>query len=143
MTRVLAALLSAITGLSPAVATGSILSRSGEIYEGWLKMYDLDFTEAHRIFTQWAQNHPADSLGPASDAAADLFSELTRLGVLESELFVNYAKFAARNKLQPDPQVRLHFRQHIEQAGRLAYVILQTSPPAGNALFVNTLTRGL
>ena len=144
MTRVLAAaLLSAITGISPIVARASILPRSGEIYQGWLKMYDLDFTEAHRIFTQWAQNHPADSLGPASDAAADLFSELTRLGVLESELFVNDAQFAARKKLQPDPQVRLHFNQQIDQADRLADFTLQTSPTDGNALFVKTLTRGL
>ena len=144
MTRLLGAvLLSAITGISPVVATGSILSRSGEIYQGWLKMYDLDFSEAHRIFTQWAQSHPADSLGPASDAAADLFSELTRLGVLESELFVNDAQFAARKKLQPDPQVRLHFNQQIDQADRLADFTLQTSPTDGNALFVKTLTRGL
>ena len=144
MTRVLAAaLLSAITGISPIVARASILPRSGEIYQGWLKMYDLDFTEAHRIFTQWAQNHPADSLGPASDAAADLFSELTRLGVLESELFINDAQFAARKKLQPDPQVRLHFNQQIDQADRLADFTLQTSPTDGNALFVKTLTRGL
>jgi hypothetical protein len=144
MTRVLAAtLLSAITGISLAVATGSILPRSEEIYQGWLKMYDLDFTEAHRIFTQWAQNYPSDSLGPASDAAADLFSELTRLGVLESELFVNDAQFAARKKLQPDPQVRLHFSQQVDRADRLADVTLQTSPTDGNALFVKTLTRGL
>ena len=144
MTRVLgAALLSAITGISPVVATGSILSRSGEIYQGWLKMYDLDFNDAHRIFVQWAQNHPDDSLAPASDAAADLFSELTRLGVLESELFVNDAEFAARKKLQPDPQVRRHFSRQIDEADRLADFTLRTSPADGNALFVKTLTRGL
>ena len=48
-------------------------------------MYDLKFDEAHSVFSAWEQNHPADSLGPASNAAAYLFSELARLGALESE----------------------------------------------------------
>ena len=62
---------------------------SPDLYSGWLKMYDLKFDEAHQVFRQWKQSHPADALGPASDAAAYLFSELARMGVLESELFVD------------------------------------------------------
>jgi hypothetical protein len=144
VTRIIVlALLSVITCISPIVAADSILPRSEDIYQGWLKMYDLEFDEAHRIFGQWAQNHPADSLGPASDAAAYLFSELARLGALESELFVDDARFADRRKLQPDPQVRLHFTQQINQADRLADSTLQKSPTDGNALFVKTLTCGL
>jgi hypothetical protein len=137
------ALFSVINCISPIVAADSILPRSEDIYQGWLKMYDLEFDEAHRIFGQWVQNHPADSLGPGSDAAAYLFSELARLGALESELFVDDARFAARRKLQPDPQVRLHFNQQINQADRLADSTLQKSPTDGNALFVKTLTCGL
>ena len=106
-------------------------------------MYDLEFDQAHRIFGQFAQNHPADSLGPASDAAAYLFSELARLGALESELFVDNARFWGRGKLQPDPQLRLHFTQQINQADRLADSTLQKSATDGNALFVKTLTYGL
>src|SRR5579871_6823626 len=74
-----------------------------ELYDGWLKMYDLKFDEAHSTFAHWEQSHPADSLGPASNAAAYLFSELARLGALESELFVDDARFQNRAKLQPDP----------------------------------------
>ncbi len=144
MTRIVVpALLSVITCISPIVAADSILLRSDDIYQGWLKMYDLEFDEAHRIFGQWTQSHPADSLGPASDAAGYLFSELARLGALESELFVDDARFADRKKLQPDPQVRLHFNQQINQADSLADSALQKSPNDGNALFVKTLTYGL
>jgi hypothetical protein len=106
-------------------------------------MYDLEFDDAHRIFGQWTQNHPADPLGPASDAAAYLFSELARLGALESELFVDDARFADRKKLQPNPQVRLHFNQQINQADHLADAALQKSPNDANALFVKSLTCGL
>ena len=62
--------------------------QESDLYAGWLKMYDLRFEEAHRAFAAWKQGHPDDSLGPASNAAAYLFSELARLGALESELFV-------------------------------------------------------
>jgi hypothetical protein len=140
---VVAALLSVITCLPPIATADSILPRTEDVYQGWLKMYNLEFDEAHRIFGRSAQNHPADSLGPASDAAAYLFSELARLGALESELFVDDARFADRKKLQPDPQVRLHFTEQINQADRLADSTLQKSPADANALFVKSLTCGL
>ena len=144
MTRIVVpALLSIITCISPIAAADPLLPRTEEIYQGWLKMYDLKFDDAHRIFGQWAQNHPADPLGPASDATAYLFSELARLGVLESELFVDNARFWDRRKLQPDPQARLNFTQQINQADRLADSALQKSPADENALFVKTLTCGL
>jgi hypothetical protein len=136
-------LLSLISGISPTRAADSTLPHSEEVYQGWLKMYDLEFDEAHRIFGQWTQNHPADPLGPASDAAAYLFSELARLGALESELFVDDARFADRKKLQPNPQVRLHFNQQINHADDLADAALQKSPNDANALFVKSLTFGL
>jgi hypothetical protein len=136
-------LLSLITGISPIRAADSNLPHSEDVYQGWLKMYDLEFDEAHRIFGQWTQNHPADPLGPASDAAAYLFSELARLGALESELFVDGARFADRKKLQSNPQVRLHFTHQINQADHLADATLQKSPNDANALFVKSLTYGL
>jgi hypothetical protein len=113
------------------------------VYQGWLKMYDLEFDEAHRVFGQSIQSHPADPLGPASDAAAYLFSELSRLGALESELFVDDARFADRQKLQPNPEARLHFNQQINQADHLADAVLQKLPDNANALFVKALTCGL
>ena len=136
-------LLSLISGILPIRAADSTLPHSEEVYQGWLKMYDLEFDEAHRIFGQWTQNHPADPLGPASDAAAYLFSELARLGALESELFVDDARFADRKKLQPNSQVKLHFTQQINQADHLADATLQKSPNDANALFVKSLNCGL
>src|ERR1700676_3422268 len=75
--------------------------KSEEIYSAWLQMYDLKFEEAHRAFEQWQKVHPDDSLGPASDAAAYLFSELNRLGSLEAELFVDANPFKNRKTMTP------------------------------------------
>lgn len=113
------------------------------LYAGWLKMYDLQFDAAHRVFGVWKQSHPDDSLGPASDAAAYLFSELARLGALESELFVDDTRFQDRAKLRPDPARNALFVQEIAQAERLADAALQRSGADSNALFVKSLTLGL
>jgi hypothetical protein len=114
-----------------------------ELYAGWLKMYDLKFDEAHSTFGAWKQSHPDDSLGPASNAAAYLFSELARLGALESELFVDDSRFKDRAKLRPDPDRKALFVQEIAQADRLADAALQKSGADSNALFVKSLTLGL
>ncbi len=136
-------LLGLITAVSLGRAADSTLPHSEEVYQGWLKMYDLEFDGAHQLFGQWTQNHPSDPLGPASDAAAYLFSELARLRALESELFVDDARFADRKKLQPDPQVRSNFTQQINQADHLGDAALQKFPNDANALFAKSLTCGL
>jgi hypothetical protein len=115
----------------------------GDLYGGWLKMYDLRFDEAHRVFGEWKQSHPTDALGPASDATAYLFSELARLGALESELFVDDARYQNRVKLAADPRMKTNFDREIERAGHLADVSLQTSATDANALFAKSLTFGL
>jgi hypothetical protein len=130
----------------PAVASSSWAANApqeSELYAGWLKMYDLKFDEAHSAFGAWKQSHPDDSLGPASNAAAYLFSELARLGALESELFVDDSRFKDRAKLRPDPAKKALFVQEIAQADRLAAAALQRSGVDSNALFVKSMTLGL
>jgi len=116
---------------------------SGDLYGGWLKMYDLKFDEAHQVFGQWKQSHPADALGPASDAAAYLFSELARLGVLESELFTDDSKFLNRSKPQADPRLKPRFEGEIQRTEQLADAALRANAADANALFAKSLTFGL
>jgi hypothetical protein len=116
---------------------------SGELYRGWLKMYDLRFDEAHQVFGDWKQSHSADALGPASDAAAYLFSELARLGALESELFVDDARYENRARLRPDARLRTLFDREIERTDHLADTALQSAAADTNALFAKSLTFGL
>jgi len=116
---------------------------SEDLYHGWLKMYDLRFDEAHQIFAQWKQSHPADSFGPASDAAAYLFSELARLGVLESELFTDNDRFLSRGKIQADPQAKSRFEQELASTDRLADASLLVNASDANALFSKSMSYGL
>mgnify|MGYP001792320004 CR=1 FL=1 len=138
----LSAFLILAASIGPTMANDSDL-RSEPVYSAWLLMYDLKFEEAHQALKRWQEAHPDDSLGPASDAAAYLFSELARLGVLESELFVNDDRFKNRKTLDPDIQIKTSFMERIARADRLADSALGKSGVDARALFVKTLTHGL
>lgn len=117
--------------------------KEDDIYAGWLRMYDLRFDEAHRVFTSWRETHPNDPLGPASDAAACLFSELARLGALESELFVEDSHFLNRKKLAPDGAIKSRLMDGLTRADQLADAQLQKAPADPDALFAKSLVCGL
>jgi hypothetical protein len=136
------ALLIFIASAGRALAVDSDL-KSEEIYSAWLQMYDLKFEEAHRALERWQKVHPDDSLGPASDAAAYLFSELNRLGSLEAELFVDDNRFKNRKTLDPDARAKALFSERVDRADRLAESTLEKSNADARALFVKTLTHGL
>ena len=114
-----------------------------ELYNGWLKMYDLRFDEAHRTISLWQRMHPTDALGPISQAGGYLFAEFARLGVLESELFVDDHRFTHRKRLDPDPEVRRLFFQQADATDQLADSKLQNSPNDRDALFAKSLALGL
>jgi hypothetical protein len=106
-------------------------------------MYNLQFEEAHRTFSEWEKLHPEDPVGPTSDAAAYLFSELDRLGVLQSELFVDDEKFKHSRKLSPDPVTKQAFDKALAKSELVADGVLARSPQDGNALLAKIMNRGL
>jgi len=142
MRIVVNALLILVTSFGSVLAGESTL-KSEPVYSAWLQMYDLKFEEAHQVLKRWQESHPDDCLGPASDAAAYLFSELARLGVLEAELFVDDDRFKNRKTFHPDVHVKASFMERIDQADRLSDSALQKSSTDARALFVKTLTHGL
>jgi len=110
---------------------------------GFRLLYDLDFARAHQVFTSWEQQHPDDPVGPVSDAAGMLFSEFNRLGVLESQFYVNDQAFDERKKLDPDPALRDRFNAALEQAETRAKARLAIDSKDHDALFAMTLSSGL
>ena len=113
------------------------------LIDGYRSMYDLDFGAAHEKFASWKQAHPDDPMGPVSNAAAFLFSELERLHVLDSELFVDDDKFRLRENLTPSLQTKLAFGTELGLGRVLATVVLKRAPDDQNALLAQVLAHGL
>jgi hypothetical protein len=111
--------------------------------QGYRDMYNLDFSGAHAHFASWMQTHPQDPLGPASDAAAFLFSEFDRLGIIDVQLFADDSRFDSRSKLTPDPAVRKAFEDRADQTNRLADAALAKNSKDANALYAKTLVCGM
>lgn len=88
-------------------------------------------------------SHPEDPLGSASQAAAYLFEECYRQGVLSSEFFLDDKRFLGKIPLKPDPELRAAFFAADKQAQDLAQLQLNTNLDDPNALFVMTLSLGM
>jgi hypothetical protein len=105
-------------------------------------MYNLDFAGAHKTFETWQELHPEDPIGPASNAAAYLFSEFDRMRILELGLFTD-DRLEKAAKIQPDVQIKAAFESQLAKASMLAEKVLSQTPDDENALFAKVLSDGL
>ena len=124
-------------GPAPAPATTPTLDA------GYQQMYNLDFANAHQTFAAFQRLNPGDPLGPTSDAAAYLFSEFDKLGILQTELFVDDELFKSRKKVAPDPASRKGFDADISKSEQLADMNLMQSASNSNALLAKVMNHGL
>jgi tetratricopeptide (TPR) repeat protein len=106
---------------------------------GYRQMYNLQFADAHRTFDEYQRLHPDDPMGPASDAAAYLFTEFDRLHILQSEFFTHDEHFVTDHKLTPDPALKQKFDAVLERAVALA----DRTPQDPDARFASVLCHGL
>jgi hypothetical protein len=107
------------------------------------QMYNFDFPASHRILDQCIAAHPQDPLPYAFRAAADLFYEMDRLGILESEFLVNDERIIAKKKLQPDPAVRAQFYKALDDTASRAEAALGANPDDRSALFAMCISQGV
>jgi tetratricopeptide (TPR) repeat protein len=114
-----------------------------ELDAGFHFLYELKPEEAHKQFEAWQKSHPQDPLGSASEAAAYLFEECYRQGVLTSEFFLDDKRFLGKIPLKPDPELRAAFFAADKQAQELAQLRLKTNPDDANALFAMSLSLGM
>jgi hypothetical protein len=110
---------------------------------GFQLLYNLDFDGAHTLFADWEKDHPEDPMGPTAEAASLLFSQFNRLGVLESQFFVDDKTFDSRSRLSPGPEARKGFDKALEKSQSLARERLKSNSKDKDALFAMTLTNGL
>jgi hypothetical protein len=102
-------------------------------------MYNLQFAEAHRTFREFQAARPDDPMGPTSQAAAYLFSELDRLRILQSEFFVHEKRLMDSRKPRPDPEVKRQFLNALAAGRSLA----ARAPENHDAMFAAVLCDGL
>jgi hypothetical protein len=125
------------------LAVLSLSLSAADLAVGYRSMYDLDFASAHQKFAAWKQANPDDPMGPVSNAAAYLFSELERLHILDSELFVNDDKYFQREHPAPDPALKRAFGDEIWSGRQSVERALARSPLDRNALLARVLSYGL
>lgn len=116
---------------------GSLLDK------GYNELYNVNFAGAHRSFDAYATAHPGDPMGTVSDAAAYLFSEFNRLGVLDLSLFADNSRFNDRKRPKPNLEVDRRFQARIDETRQLAANILARDPKDTSALLASVLADGL
>jgi hypothetical protein len=139
----LALLAGVLLSLIGSAVAADIPAIAPSLDNGFQLLYDLDFDRAHQVFLSWQTQHPDDPLGPACDAAGLLFSEFSRLGVLESQFYENDHAYDARQKFTPDPTLRDRFDAALSQAESRAQARLVQKPKDRDSLFALTLASGL
>lgn len=113
------------------------------VSEAFHKMYSSDFLGAQTVIGRYVSEQPNDPLGYAVRASALLFSELDRMGILESEFFESDNRISdSRKKLRPDKLTHDDFYAAIEKAEALSQAILDKKPNDPNALFSKCLALG-
>jgi hypothetical protein len=114
-----------------------------QLRTGYDQMYNLRFDEAHKAFSAYEQSHPKDPLGPASTAAAYLFSEFNRLGVLQSQFLTDDRLITSSRPLAEDPSVTRNFEAALARTARLAAAAEKEDPNNADARLAQVLQYGL
>src|SRR5690349_19050187 len=125
----------------PALAADVVTARPS-LDTGFKLLYSLDFDRAHNFFTAWQREHPEDPMGHVCEAGGVMFSEFTRLGILEGQPYAKDRVFETRTKLSPDPAPRYRVTAAARRAESLARAGFATTPKDRDSLFALTLGRG-
>jgi hypothetical protein len=135
----------AVAGCAPAPALPeSGLPSEAQLDKGYRQMYNLDFRGAHASFADFERAHPANALGPVSDAAAYLFTEFDRMNILRSDYLTKDESFFVINKPPPaDPEIKKKFEDVLGKGRQLADATLRQSPADAEALLASTMSLGL
>jgi hypothetical protein len=127
-----------------SIASASDLPLEPLLDKGYRQMYNLDFKAAHATFADFEHAKPYNALGPVSDAAAYLFTELDRLNILRSDYLTRDESFFTVNKPAPgDPEIGKKFEDGIARGQQLALATLKKSPTDPEAMLAFTMSLGL
>lgn len=114
-----------------------------ELSSGFQLLYQLKFQQAQELFTNWEQQHAAQPIGPALEAASALYEEFYRKGVLTSEFFLDDKRLLGGIKDEPDASLERQFASAARRAEKMAHARLSTRPNDTDGLFALTLIAGM
>lgn len=140
---VLGILLCAPIMAMPVAAEGACGADSPDLNNAFNHLYNFNFPAAHADINKYIAAHPKEPVGYAIRAAAYLFYELDRLGILESEFLISDKHIAEKKELRPDPDVREKFLRAVEDARSRAEAALVASPQDRQALFSMSIVEGV
>src|SRR5258708_761760 len=127
--------------LALSCAGASRADGDGELVRAFARMYNTDFPGATKLANAYVAGNGADPMGYATQAAALLFAEMDRLGILETDFFVHDEKFADKKKENKfDPNIRDAFYAAIRQCSSRGEALVARDPRDRHALF--TLAPG-
>jgi Tetratricopeptide repeat len=110
--------------------------------KGGEALYNLDYDEARRIFTQIQHEFPDSPAGPQSLAASLWVQTLNESRRLQSSLY-NSKSFYAKSEDKVDPKVIQAFKDYTQQAKQLAEAKLKKDPNDIEALYALGQITGL
>jgi len=90
------------------------------IDDAFHRLYNFDFAASRSIADQYAAANPGDPMGPATRAAAWLFSELHRLNLLGKEFMTSDDRIKGGERALPKEQARREFLRSVAEAKALA-----------------------
>jgi hypothetical protein len=128
---------------APPAGENACGADSPEIGEAFNHLYNFDFPAAHAKIDRYIAAHPGEPIGYAIRAAAYLFFELDRLGILESEFLTSDKHIADKKLLRPDPNVREKFLKAAEDARSRAEAALAANPSDRQGLFSMSIVEGV
>jgi tetratricopeptide (TPR) repeat protein len=102
--------------------------------KGSLALYNLDYEEARRIFTEMQREFPQDPQGPQSLAASLWLETMNNARRLQSALY-NSKSFYAKTEDKVDPKTIAAFKEYTRQAKELAEARLKQNPNDVRALY--------
>lgn len=110
---------------------------------GFGLLYELKFGQARETFAAWETGHPDQPLGYALEAAADLFEQFYRKGVLTSDFFLDDKRFLGGIDGEPDRELEQRFQNSAQRGEQIAHAQLADRSGDPDALFALTLVAGM
>jgi len=129
--------------VAPAAGESPCGTESPDVSAAFDHLYNFNFPAAHTDINRYVAAHPREPLGYAIRAAAYLFYELDRLGILESEFLTSDKHIAEKRALRPDPEVRALFLKSLDDAQTRAQAALAANPSDRQALFAMSIVEGV